>query len=645
MKKTLVTILSFIGVLLLTLGFSPTKCDAADNSIQRIDMDVYLDASGTANVTETWYASVYQGTEGYRPYGNLYESEITDFSVTDDRGIRYETQDGWNTDDSFEEKKEKCGILESSDHLELCWGISSYGERTYTLTYKITNIINQYTDAQGLYFSFLPEQMDQSPESATVFIHTDQSLDASNSSIWAFGCPNGTITFQNGGILMDSQGPLPSAHYMTALVRFPDQTFYSAIDQNKSFDEVYEEAVADADSPMTVHRYDYLLLAIPVILLIGAFVIWYLWGRDDKTIDVIEFYPPDDLNSAEIALLYQGKVSSEDLTSMIVYLASKGYLSIDDRTEEAAFGLIKSHDFVLKKVKDYDGDNSIEKRFFDGLFAGRDIVSKDMLTNKFYRVLNDIAEDMNSKDNQKIIFESTSLSKKIPMTIMISVSLLVGLIRALYAAEGDITAAIFTSLFPLIAVLVASQVSFRKKNIANNIFLIFWSLCFGGGALAAPIFSLAGTAPFFLGMIGLSLACSMGMIILRFFVPKRTPYGQEMLGRIRGFKHFLEIADKDKLETLVSENPSYFYDILPYTYVLDVSDKWIENFEDIAIEPAHWYHGHGVVGVRSFGTSLNSTLSSARSAMTSSPSSGSGGHGFSGGGGGAGGHSSGGGFR
>ena len=98
-----------------------------------------------------------------------------------------------------------------------------------------------------------------------------------------------------------------------------------------------------------------------------------------------------------------------------------------------------------------------------------------MLTNKFYRVLNDIAEDMNSTDNQKIIFESTSLSKKIPMTIMISVSLLVGLIRALYAAEGDITAAIFTSLFPLIAVLGASQVSFRKKNIANNIFLIFWS--------------------------------------------------------------------------------------------------------------------------------------------------------------------------
>ena len=118
-----------------------------------------------------------------------------------------------------------------------------------------------------------------------------------------------------------------------------------------------------------------------------------------------------------------------------------------------------------------------------------------------------------------------------------------------------------------------------------------------------------------------------------------------MLGRIRGFKHFLEIADKDRLEMLVQENPSYFYDILPYTYILGVSDKWIDKFEDIAVEPAHWYHGSNIYSTRAFASSLNSTMSSARTAMTSSPSKGGGGRSSSGGGGGAGGHSSGGGFR
>ena len=78
---------------------------------------------------------------------------------------------------------------------------------------------------------------------------------------------------------------------------------------------------------------------------------------------------------------------------------------------------------------------------------------------------------------------------------------------------------------------------------------------------------------------------------------------------------------------------------------LEQADKWIDKFEDIAIEPAHWYHGSNLYTTRAFASSLTTTMSSARMVMTSSPSKGRGGRSFSGGGGGAGGHSSGGGFR
>lgn len=30
---------------------------------------------------------------------------------------------------------------------------------------------------------------------------------------------------------------------------------------------------------------------------------------------------------------------------------------------------------------------------------------------------------------------------------------------------------------------------------------------------------------------------------------------------------------------MVTNNPICFYDILPYTYVLGISDKWIKKFE------------------------------------------------------------------
>ena len=61
-------------------------------------------------------------------------------------------------------------------------------------------------------------------------------------------------------------------------------------------------------------------------------------------------------------------------------------------------------------------------------------------------------------------------------------------------------------------------------------------------------------------------------------------YGLEMLGKIKGFKNFLATAEKDRLEALVNQNPTYFYDILPFMYVLGISNKWIEQIEDITLK-------------------------------------------------------------
>lgn len=124
------------------------------------------------------------------------------------------------------------------------------------------------------------------------------------------------------------------------------------------------------------------------------------------------------------------------------------------------------------------------------------------------------------------------------------------------------------------------------------------------------------------------------------YLSKRTEYGTEILGRILGFKNFLETAEKDRLEALVSENPQYFYEILPYTYVLGISDKWMKKFEAVTIEQPVWYYSsHDTMfNMVMFHQFMNSTMTSATSSMTSVPQSGGGG--FSGGGSGGGGGSS-----
>ena len=142
--------------------------------------------------------------------------------------------------------------------------------------------------------------------------------------------------------------------------------------------------------------------------------------------------------------------------------------------------------------------------------------------------------------------------------------------------------------------------------------------------------------PFFIG-----IACIAGSIVCLKYMSKRTKYGVELLGKIKGFKHYLETAEKEKLESMVMENPTYFYDIMPYAYVLGVSDKWIEKFENITLAPPNWYDTYCAFHVGRFGTFMHHTMKSANSVMSSRPSSksssGSSGGGSSGGGSGGGG--------
>ena len=139
------------------------------NSIKNIEMDVNLDENGNALVTETWQVDSTQGTEGYRAFSKLENSTITDFSVVDESGRKYQTISDWNTNESFDYKAYKCGIKEKSNGVELCWGISQYGNKTYTLTYKINKLVTQYTDCQGIYFNFL--NLDQDINNATIKIY------------------------------------------------------------------------------------------------------------------------------------------------------------------------------------------------------------------------------------------------------------------------------------------------------------------------------------------------------------------------------------------------------------------------------------------------------------------------------------------
>ena len=251
------------------------------NSIEKIEMDIDLDENGDATVIETWQANLTQGTEGYRPFFKLQDSKILDFSVTDESERKYQTISDWNTNGSFDYKSYKCGIKETSNGVELCWGISQYGNKIYTLKYKINKLVTQYTDCQGIYFNFL--KLNQDVNKVVIKIHCNNNLSVENSKIWSYGY-KGTINFENGDIVLDSKGKLSKSQYMVGLIKFENNIFSTNNKSNLSFEDVKKSAKSDMRIFVNVILTIISILLNPFTIFIIVILISIIKGANKKTI-------------------------------------------------------------------------------------------------------------------------------------------------------------------------------------------------------------------------------------------------------------------------------------------------------------------------------------------------------------------------
>ena len=419
----------------------------------------------------------------------------------------------------------------------------------------------------------------------------------------------------------------------------------------------------------TSNNFDYMMIIaiiLPILFVLTAYLIWKKYGKDEQVIETVEFYPPQGFNSLEIGFLYKGKAEHQDVTSLLVYLANLGYIKISEHEEKNLFS--KSKGFKITKLKEYDGNNINEKLFLEGLFNKRPTISlfdknKDTsnvkdnevtssdLYNNFYITMDKILSIMNKKENKHKIFEKTASNKTIFIVLMIIATFCLITIPPI-VAYGELATLAFALLFPGIGFTVMFLMVFgetqtiyvngkpTRSSFGTKLFGIIWGSGFGGIPWFFLVLPTLLQDYIYLIIYVIGLLCIIVLIICLKYLPKRTSYGNQMLGKLNGFKNFLETVEKERLEAMVMENPNYFYNILPYTYVLGVSDKWIKKFETISLQAPSWYDSSTDFNVTSFGSFMNNTMSSAHSSMSSSPSSSSGG---SSGGGSSGGGSGGGG--
>lgn len=382
----------------------------------------------------------------------------------------------------------------------------------------------------------------------------------------------------------------------------------------------------------------YIAFAIAVITLCV-----FLSRRPKRPVDVLEFYPPEGISSAEVGTIIDNQPDVSDLTSLIPWFAAQGYLRIKD---VKAAG---SSDVELTRLKALPTDApQYQQTFFnDVLFRTGDTV-----------LISDLGDCHEGVAHaQKQLYEVFRGERRLSRLSWLGLLYIVmifalGTTMLMNSSVCQYYEDVFFNAF-LCGIMLFLFTIFRWATAANRAFkggfgkwswimmIITFAFCVGMNHLFAEPQNALITEPYMI----LLIAANIFAIALADRIQQDTDYRIAITGKLIGLREFIRTAEQDRLQMFVDEHPEYFYNILPYAMVFGLTDKWVKQFENIKMKSPDWYESSGsmsnltgIMVANQLTHHLSHTISDGITVASHDPSAtSSSGGGFAGGGGGGGG--------
>lgn len=380
----------------------------------------------------------------------------------------------------------------------------------------------------------------------------------------------------------------------------------------------------------------------PILLIV--LVLMYIKNKDNNpVISAVEFYPPKDMNSTDVAYAFKEHVGTKDVTTLLFYWASQNHIKITMKKDDG---------FTLTKISELDEKHkSYEKELFRKIFNCGDgeTVTNSMLEGQ---IASDVTKASCAVSDEfkgnKELRDSLATMLGFGLTLLSTIPvILCGVLSGqinhnVFGASlliGLLAIFILCSLYFMLHIFNKGRYTEKGKSKATKV-LIFSAIIY---TLVCIIGFSMLNIPMYISLI-VAVVSFLGMAMSS-FIPRRTDYGREILEQIIGFRNFVEVAEKDRLEALLEEDPEYFYNTLPYAHVLGVTKKWADKFQGITMQSPTFYETYYPMNNVYMMTHLMNDLNKVNETMTHTNDSSNGGPGggFGGGGGFSGGGFSGGG--
>jgi uncharacterized membrane protein len=483
------------------------------------------------------------------------------------------------------------------------------GRKTYVIKYHATKAIAQFEDFDEIYWNVTGNDWRIPIYETSASVVFPSGVVATQTSCY-FGPEGSTKECHqeekvNNSYDFIAPESLNAYEGLTIAAGFP-----------KGIVSTYTEAEKNEGKPNKYFAW-LVVIMLPLFTLFFSLRHWHKKGRDPKGRGVIvpQYDVPDGLTPMEVGGIVNENVNVKNISAEIIYLATKGYLKIN-QLEEKFIGLIKTTDYELMKLKDFsDVENNFDKKLLTSLFNPRPQLSFSSLKDFFLKGAQPLVDTAPAGQSIKLSDLKNVFHKDAASVVTSVLDTLLN--KGYYKNLG------------------------RMKNSGGRIILIIffsvWASMFFGGIFGVFLF-MGNPLPL---MFSIFISIIIYGIVSH-FSPAKTEKGVATKEYLLGLKDYLQIAEKDRIifHNAPEKRPEIFEKLLPYAMVLGVANIWAKEFEGIYTTPPSWYsrQGDGAFNAVVFSNSLSSFSSYASSSMSSSPSgSGSGGGGSSGGGGGGGG--------
>lgn len=446
------------------------------------------------------------------------------------------------------------------------------GPHTYTLTYKIVIPEDYHSDLDFIYYSVLGNNWDTTINHFSFNVQFEKALTENEmSNIQIF---SGTLGNQSNDLnvmpIITSTSISGDVYNIGAKQAI---TIFSRLRKNYFI-----------GAKQTTSKVPFIFLGLAILFGLYSLVRALLLKKTYIT-PIVNFYPPKDMDPAMVGTIVDESVDQEDLMALIPYWASKGYLTIEETSDDLKLTKAENHEPPVRKH---------QKLIYKGLFKYKESIQLSKLSSNFGKSMRDAKEALNdefSKDKKLSTIDHGFVTTILAMICMIvcilfntRYSILDNLIETILATFSFVLMMVLNYSAAATNVFNKNKLGVLKKILSIAFVLI----------LAYFIYrqcdSILSIVSFEFMMIGIVVVSLPILLISKFNVVSN--YFKSVAPELLGFKDFVEKAEVPQLERLSLENPSYYYDVIPYAMVFGLSEMWTKKFSTIPLAQPDWYDSY-----------------------------------------------------